>query len=118
MILYSYALNFSAEYVEYTFNMTFDGVVVKKVTDTMYMFCIEIEPNRRMKEFLEEIKEYGCSRLYFKVEESDHYWDVQRDVQRDQSTQVLKRETKQLNIEEKRFDDFMASHGGQGFLKR
>jgi len=92
MSLYiSYDRNqFSVEYVADTFNMTFDGNVVKKVTEAIRvdntthkpfkMFWIEVLPNRRMKEFLDDINENGCSRLYFKHKGVDHYWNVRLNV--------------------------------------
>lgn len=192
----SYALNHcSVEYVEDTFNMTFDGDVVQKVTEAIRvdntthkpfkMFWIDVLPNRRMKEFLDDINENGCSRLYFKHKGVDHYWNVrlnvpktstpfkpvilprasaednaldqvfndfiltvpiqkriQEAIEQDKAApqafkaaeqkklvqvaeevldydEALKRFLEKERIDAaKRFDEFMATHGGQGFLKR
>jgi hypothetical protein len=84
----SYALgHYTAEYVTDTFNMTFDGDVVAKISETtrvdtkthkpFKMFWIEINPNRRMVSFLDEIKTNGWARLYFTEKGTSHYWQVQ-----------------------------------------
>ena len=70
----SYALNqCSIGDVTETFDMTFDGEVVVNVSEAVRvdksnhkpykMFWIEVKPNRRMDEFLADIKSSGSARL-------------------------------------------------------
>ena len=83
----SYALNqCSIGDVTETFDMTFDGEVVVNVSEAVRvdksnhkpykMFWIEVKPNRRMDEFLADIKSSGSARLYFKEKGVSRFWNV------------------------------------------
>jgi len=83
----SYALNqCSIADVTETFDMTFDGEVVVDVSEAVRvdksthrpfkMFWIEVQPNRRMDEFLADIKSSGSARLYFKEKGISRFWNV------------------------------------------
>jgi hypothetical protein len=92
----SYALNqCSIASVTETFDMTFDGDVVEKVSEVtkvdnathkpFKMFWIEVSPNRRMNEFLADIKAHGSSRLYFKEKGVDRFWNVRINETKDKT---------------------------------
>ena len=92
----SYALNqCSIATITETFDMTFDGDVVEKVSEVtkvdnathkpFKMFWIEVSPNRRMNEFLADIKAHGSSRLYFKEKGVDRFWNVRINVSKEKT---------------------------------
>jgi len=84
----SYALGHcTAEDITENFNMTFDDDVVVKISEKTQvdttthkpfkMFWVEVNPNRRMASFLDEIKTNGYARLYFKEKGASRFWQVQ-----------------------------------------
>jgi hypothetical protein len=92
----SYALNqCSIASVTETFDMTFDGDVVEKVSEAtrvdnathkpFKMFWVEVCPNRRMNEFLADIKSHGSSRLYFKEKGIERFWNVRINETKDKT---------------------------------
>ena len=93
-----------------TFNWTFDDDVVVKISEAtrvdksthkpFKMFWIEVNPNRRLVSFLEEIKSNGRARLYFRENGVRRFWNVCFDKAETRVPRILPKETLEESIQD------------------